>query len=105
GHHLGHALDVAQMPRKAVDQFHHRITVGARRRRSLGNDVEDVDAERELVADEHGILVVARFRTQFGDALLRIAYHHMLADALGGKPDDHAHDEDDGGGHGLAEFG
>ena len=77
-HHFLHAVDVAHLPREGVDG-RHELVAGAGRLLRLDDDLEDVDADRELGGDDVAVAVVARVGAQLGHARLRIADGRLAA--------------------------
>ena len=69
---VAHALDVAHVPGEAVDRVDHG-EVDAAIGLGLDDHVDDVGADRETLADQVAVLVVARFGPQFRHAGLRVA--------------------------------
>ena len=67
-----HARQIRHVPLKAVD-LGHDVMVDAAVGRGLDDDLQDVDADREMARDIGAVLVVARVRPQLGDAGIEIA--------------------------------
>ena len=76
--YLVHAFDVLHVPGETVDLLHHRIAFRAALLGSLGDDIDRVDTQAEVLGDGAGILVEARLLAQLRHAGFGITDLHVL---------------------------
>src|SRR3546814_6934497 len=76
-HHVAHAVLILHVPAEALD-LRHRLVIDARIGKALDDDLQLIDAEREVRGDRVRVTIEARIGAQLGHTFGGVADAHLV---------------------------